>query len=130
MRRTVLMMGAIVVMWPQLCSAKEIWACQQTHSAGFNWQGGVWRQTTFTNEQFLLTIGGTTSSYKLASGREYQIECTPQLNRLQCMDRTGGAIVFSPTLGTGAISQAFGAIMGSQGDRDSVSISIFNCAKF
>jgi hypothetical protein len=113
---------------------REIWACQGVESAGLDWENGSWKVTRFIAEPLLLTIDGANSNWKRGSGSERNAICTDRFETVSCVASVLGTEVVALNREQGLAAHSFlgGGVMSpsASGERDSISVSAYNCSKF
>ena len=119
---------------------KDWWACQVVHASGMKWENNRWVTTTFQEyPPFVLMSDGNGSLTKesaleavAAAGlHKSGVECKDWAfeGNVSCMSVTGGHLYFSKETGKGGISQTAGAGLPYTNNRDTVSVSAFECTK-
>lgn len=139
MRFCIALMLGILCVTGTYASDNQIFACQNSSSAGFDFDNGKWKATEFRPPKpfFLKLVNGKpdlTSVAKLIGGVPQVLKCGVDveglINCAQLADSpymaSAETLIFSPKLKRGAISVIGGAI-GTGENRDSLVINVFTC---
>ena len=129
----VLMIIEVWVNGVSVSQAKEIFACLDEAAAGLHYSGGKWRPTGFETKKFILTIDG---DHYATQGTDVNVplslthcESIRIGGFLQCVDGTGGSLLFSLIELRGSRADLLGGILTTE-KRDSLGVFAFNCQKF
>ena len=139
MKKLILLIGLTLPLMGQAQppEGQDWWACQSVESGGLIWKNGQWKSTGFNHDERFILIGDeenivTLESIAKAIGAFPDwLVCNlwPRANTVSCISRSSETFVFDSAAAKGATGNMFGSMMLMKDYKDTLNITVFECAK-